>query len=80
MRLSCIERPQSIPGNHSHSCTENWFSDMKDFDQKGDPAAIFNVLDSILKSSLDRLASLRFIFSPVTYGLYLWQLYFANCF
>lgn len=60
MRLSCIERPQSIPVNHSHSCNENWFSDKKDYDQKGDPEAIFNVLDSILKSSLDRLASLRF--------------------
>jgi hypothetical protein len=62
MRLSCIERPPSISGNHSHLCTEKWFSDQKDYDQKEDPEAIFNVLDYILKSSLDRLASLRFVF------------------
>lgn len=62
MRLSCVERPQSFPANHSHLGTDNWFSDPNDCDQKEDPEATFTVLDSILKSSLDRLASLRFMF------------------
>lgn len=72
MRLSCIERPSSISGKHSHLCTEKWFFDQKD--QKRDPEAIFNVLDYILKSSLDRLASLRFVFSPVASGSYICKL------
>lgn len=63
MRLSCIERPQFTPGDHSYLSTENWISDSKGYyDHKGDPEANFNALDSILKSSLDRLASLRFQF------------------
>lgn len=61
MRLSCIERPQFTPGARSYLSNENWSSDRKGYDHKGDPEANFNALDSILKSSLDRLASLRLV-------------------
>ncbi|CAN8300677.1 unnamed protein product [Cochlearia groenlandica] len=54
--LYCVERPRfTIHDNHWKGLCDK--SDLHE--PKEDPEAIFNALDSILRSSLDRLASLR---------------------
>ncbi len=40
----------------------DWFSKKKDVDDKGDPYAVFNVLDTMLKDSLERLKLMRSTF------------------
>lgn len=39
--------------------TEDWFSNKKNYENEGDPRAVFNVLDSFLKENLDRLKMMR---------------------
>ncbi|KAG2240247.1 hypothetical protein Bca52824_091008 [Brassica carinata] len=61
MRLSCIERPQFTPSDHSYLSTENWISDKKGYDDhKGDPEANFNAGFDLEKESVCRTKSLRY--------------------
>ncbi|GLU01134.1 hypothetical protein SLE2022_184590 [Rubroshorea leprosula] len=46
-------------GDHYQMRTHDWFSRKKDCDDKGDPEAVFNVLDSMLEDSLERLKNMR---------------------
>ena len=46
--------------------TQNWCSKQKDFDDERDPYAVFNVLDTMLKDSLERLKMMRSAFDFCT--------------
>ncbi|KAG6626856.1 hypothetical protein CIPAW_15G081300 [Carya illinoinensis] len=38
---------------------QDWYSKQKDYDDKRDPYAVFNVLDTMLKDSFERLKTMR---------------------
>lgn len=46
-------------GEHYQLGDHDWVSKQKDSDDKRDPYAVFNVLDTILKDSLERLKMMR---------------------
>lgn len=49
----------------THPCglrTQDWFPNNKQCNDEGDPQAVFNVLDAMLKGSLERLKSMRLAF------------------
>ena len=49
-------------GNQYQVTTQDWFSQKKGNDEERDPQAVFNVLDAMLKDSLDRLKTMRSAF------------------
>lgn len=46
-------------GDHCDLRSSDCFSEKRNFDGEGDPPAVFNVLDALLKGSLDRLKAMR---------------------
>lgn len=46
-------------GNQYQQRTKKWFSEKKDSCDKVDPELAFNILDAMLKGSLERLKAMR---------------------
>ena len=49
-------------GNQYQVTTQDWFSQKKGHDEERDPRVVFNVLDAMLKDSLERLKMMRSAF------------------
>lgn len=56
-------------GNQYQVTTQDWFSQNKGHDEERDPRVVFNVLDAILKDSLERLKMMRESVSLTKIGL-----------
>lgn len=54
----------SYVGDQCRSKTQDWFSN-KDSNNEGNPQAVFNALDLILKENLDRLKTMRSAFQHI---------------
>lgn len=56
---SAVKSLMTTVDDHCELRSLDCFSEKHNFDGEGDPRAVFNVLDALLKGSLDRLKAMR---------------------